>query len=58
MRRKTIKRNVKRAAAPCRHRAENETDWLGRTYIGCPVCRRWKLVKPHAAVPDHRRWAA
>jgi len=39
--------------APCRHRPVYETDWLGRTYAGCPVCNRWKLVKT-----DHNRLAA
>jgi hypothetical protein len=57
-RKKTVKHDAPRAPARCEHRVEHETDWMGRTYVGCPVCHRWKLVKPHAAVADARRWAA
>jgi hypothetical protein len=59
MRRKTkAVRTARRSRIRCEHRPQHETDWLGRTYIGCPVCNQWKLVKPHAAEPDDRRWAA
>ena len=46
------------AAVVCTHRLQHETDWLGWTYFGCPVCHQWKAVKPRAAVADARRWAA
>jgi len=35
-----------------------ETDWLGRTLLGCPVCGRWKLLKTKPAPADPRRRAA
>jgi hypothetical protein len=35
--------------ATCRHPVRYETDWLGRTYAGCPLCNRWKLLKARLA---------
>jgi hypothetical protein len=35
-----------------------ETDWLGRTYAGCPICNHWKLTKPKPAPADGKRLAA
>jgi lipopolysaccharide biosynthesis regulator YciM len=57
-RKTTINHTARRAPARCRHRVQHEADWLGRTYVGCPVCNRWKPVKPRAAAVDARRWAA
>jgi len=42
----------------CKHPVRYETDWLGRTYAGCPVCGRWKLQKTEVARPDGKRLAA
>lgn len=42
----------------CRHPQEYETDWLGRTYLGCPLCNRWKLMKPKPVPADGKRLAA
>ena len=42
----------------CHHALQYETDWVGRTYIGCPICNRWKLMKPTPAPPDGKRLAA
>ncbi len=42
----------------CRHLLHYETDWLGRTYVGCPVCNRWKLMKAKPAAADGKRLAA
>jgi hypothetical protein len=42
----------------CRHRVQYETDWMGRTYVGCAICNRWKLLKTKAAPADDRRLAA
>src|SRR5207244_6496174 len=36
----------KRRVTACRHLQQYETDWMGRTYLGCPVCNRWKLMNP------------
>src|SRR2546422_6023390 len=27
------------------HVPQYETDWVGRTYVGCPICNRWKVMK-------------
>lgn len=43
---------------PCRHPQQYETDWLGRTYFGCPICNRWKVTKPKHAPADGKRLAA
>jgi hypothetical protein len=43
---------------PCRHLQQYETDWMGRTYLGCPICHRWKLMKAKPAPPDPKRLAA
>jgi hypothetical protein len=45
-------------SGPCRHGLYYETDWLGRTYLGCPVCERWKLVKAKPAASREPRRAA
>ena len=42
----------------CRHQQQYETDWMGRTYLGCPICNRWKLMKAKPAPPDAKRLAA
>ncbi len=42
----------------CVHRVQYETDWLGRTYVGCAICNRWKLLRIKAAPEDERRLAA
>jgi hypothetical protein len=42
----------------CLHRVQYETDWLGRTYAGCPICGGWKLMKAKPAPPDGKRLAA
>ncbi len=42
----------------CQHPQRYETDWLGRTYLGCPLCNRWKLVKAKPAAADGKRLAA
>jgi hypothetical protein len=42
----------------CGHRVQYETDWLGRTYVGCALCNRWKLLRTKAAPEDERRLAA
>jgi hypothetical protein len=42
----------------CHHRQQYETDWLGRTYLGCPICNRWKLMKPKPASANGKRLAA
>ena len=55
MRTKTPRMKQRR---PCRHPQQYETDWLGRTYLGCPICNRWKLMKPKVAPPDGKRLAA
>jgi len=57
-RRHTTKRRRSPGQVRCRHRLQHETDWLGRTYVGCPVCGRWKPVKTRVAEPDGRRLAA
>jgi len=54
----TTKRAERRRRTTCHHRPEYETDWLGRTYRGCPVCNRWKLMKAKPAPPDSKRIAA
>ena len=43
---------------PCRHPQQYETDWMGRTYLGCPICNRWKVMKAKPAPPDPKRLAA
>jgi hypothetical protein len=43
---------------PCHHAPQYETDWLGRTLVGCPICGRWKLLKPKPAPTDPKRLAA
>lgn len=48
----------RRGRATCRHPQEYETDWLGRTYLGCPICNRWKLMKPKPVPADGKRLAA
>ncbi len=48
----------RRGPATCPHAPQYETDWLGRTYVGCPICSRWKLVKGKPAPPDGKRLAA
>src|SRR5579884_3370144 len=45
-------------SGPCRHGLYYETDWLGRTYLGCPVCERWKLVKAKPATNGEPKRAA
>jgi hypothetical protein len=47
-----------RRRTTCRHLQQYETDWLGRTYLGCPICNRWKLMKPKPAPADAKRLAA
>jgi len=44
MRMTTKKNDVTKRRSPsaCRHPQHYETDWLGRTYVGCPICDRWK----------------
>jgi hypothetical protein len=42
----------------CKHPVQYETDWLGRTYAGCPHCSRWQLLKTAIARPDGKRLAA
>jgi hypothetical protein len=42
----------------CRHPQQYETDWLGRTYVGCPICNRWKRMKAKHAPADGKRLAA
>jgi len=42
----------------CRHLQQYETDWLGRTYVGCPICNRWKRMKSRHAPADGKRLAA
>ncbi|HMH81631.1 MAG TPA: hypothetical protein VK531_02070 [Gemmatimonadales bacterium] len=42
----------------CHHRQQYETDWLGRTYLGCPICNRWKRMKPKPAPANGKRLAA
>src|SRR5438105_12444880 len=55
-----MRRKARRTAPrrPCRHPQQYETDWLGRTYVGCPSCNRWKLTKPKPAPADGKRLAA
>jgi hypothetical protein len=48
----------RRRRPTCRHPQQYETDWLGRTYLGCPICNRWKLMKAKPAPPDPKRLAA
>lgn len=43
---------------PCRHPPQYETDWLGRTYVGCLICNRWKVLKARPASPQPKRLAA
>jgi hypothetical protein len=50
--------NRRRSSETCRHLPQYETDWLGRTYAGCPICNRWKLTKPKPAPADGKRLAA
>ncbi len=45
-------------SGPCGHGLYYETDWLGRTYLGCPVCERWKLVKAKPAANGEPKRAA
>jgi len=55
----TKKRAVtKRRPSACRHPQQYETDWLGRTYMGCPICNRWKRMKVKPAPADGKRLAA
>jgi len=49
---------TRRARSVCKHQPRYETDWLGRTYVGCPVCGRWKPVKRQAPPPETKRLAA
>ncbi|HYL22364.1 MAG TPA: hypothetical protein VEU74_11430 [Gemmatimonadales bacterium] len=42
----------------CQHPVHYETDWLGRTYVGCPICNRWRLLKTKAAASEAKRLAA
>jgi len=42
----------------CKHPVRYETDWLGRTYAGCPLCGRWTRLKTVVARPDGKRLAA
>ncbi len=53
--RDTVKR---RSPSACRHLQQYETDWLGRTYMGCPICNRWKRMKVKLAPADGKRLAA
>jgi len=55
---RTDRRAPRRAGRACKHPVRYETDWLGRTYAGCPVCGRWKLQKTEVARPDGKRLAA
>jgi len=55
MRKRTKDRRRRRS---CTHRPQFETDWLGRTYAGCPICGGWKLMKAKPAPPDGKRLAA
>ncbi len=56
---KTNRRSTQRSGRrPCKHPVQYETDWLGRTYTGCPLCGRWKPVKTEVARPDGKRLAA
>src|SRR2546430_12346184 len=45
------KRDVTKRRSPsaCRHPQQYETDWLGRTYMGCPICSRWKRSEEHTS---------
>jgi hypothetical protein len=54
------KRDVTKRRSPsaCRHPQHYETDWLGRTYMGCPMCNRWKRMKVKLAPADGKRLAA
>ena len=56
----TKKRAVTKRRSPnaCRHPQHYETDWLGRTYMGCPICNRWKRMKVKPAPADGKRLAA
>jgi hypothetical protein len=47
-----------RRRVTCRHLQQYETDWMGRTYLGCPICNRWKLMKPKHVLADGKRLAA
>jgi hypothetical protein len=47
-----------RGQGKCQHMQQYETDWMGRTYLGCPICNRWKLQKPKHAPADGKRLAA
>ncbi len=49
---------TRRGRRMCKHQPRYETDWLGRTYVGCPVCGRWKPVKRQAPPPETKRLAA
>ncbi len=56
----TKKSDVTKRRSPnaCRHPQQYETDWLGRTYMGCPICNRWKRLKVKPAPADGKRLAA
>ena len=59
MRAKTNGRGTKRREKrDCKHSVTYETDWLGRTYVGCSICGRWKRLKTKPAPPDSKRLAA
>lgn len=51
-------RTKARQAARCHHGVRYETDWMGRTYVGCPICNRWKLLKAKPAPATPKRLAA
>ena len=48
----------RRSPSVCRHPQRYETDWLRRTYMGCPICNRWKRMKAKPAPADGKRLAA
>jgi len=48
----------RQSSKACHHVPQYETDWVGRTYVGCPICNRWKVMKAKPAPPDSKRLAA
>jgi hypothetical protein len=58
MRAKKRSPRSRHTSQPCHHAPQYETDWMGRTYVGCPICNRWKLMKATPAPPDGKRLAA
>ncbi|HEX9282898.1 MAG TPA: hypothetical protein VF882_03855 [Gemmatimonadales bacterium] len=51
--RRTQQKPRRRRPVRCTHQPTYETDWLGRTYVGCAVCGHWKLLKTQPP-PDAR----